>query len=169
MEETVRVYGRPELRHIKVLQKLLDIGADVNVQDFAGRGAYFFRYKMKKRVGDKNRVICFSGKSGSIFRDFWIRYIYILTRSGRVNFRVLILKAVAGSGEGIKKILNRVFVVLAGYTPLHHCLTCNGSIATLEMAKMLIQKGAEVNTVNRDGIMPFYIDIIVDIIIRIIY
>ena len=66
----------------------------------------------------------------------------------------------AGSGEGIKKILNRVFVVLAGYTPLHHCLTCNGSIATLEMAKMLIQKGAEVNTVNRDGILPFYIAIV---------
>jgi len=78
MEETVRVYGRPELRHIKVLQKLLDIGADVNVQDFAG------------------------------------------------------------------------------YTPLHHCLTCNGSIATLEMAKMLIQKGAEVNTVNRFNCTPLF-------------
>ena len=51
MEETVRVYGRPELRHIKVLQKLLDLGADVNVQDFAGRGAYFYRYKVEKSRG----------------------------------------------------------------------------------------------------------------------
>ena len=40
-------------------------------------------------------------------------------------------------------------------TPLHHCMTINGSIATLEMAKMLIMKGAEVNTINRNDIMPF--------------
>ena len=38
---------------------------------------------------------------------------------------------------------------MAGYTPLHHCLTMYGNDLTLKMAKRLIEAGANVNAQNR--------------------
>ena len=73
---TIRVYGQPELLHIKTLKKLIDLGAEVNAHD------------------------------------------------------------------------------VAGYTPLHHCMTSTGNIATFEMAKLLLENGADVNAVNRFGATP---------------
>merc|ERR1719383_696004 len=42
----------------------------------------------------------------------------------------------------------------AGYTPLHHCLTSVGNNATLQMAKVLLKKGANPNAINRFGAPP---------------
>lgn len=43
---------------------------------------------------------------------------------------------------------------LAGYTPLHHCLTCSGNEYTMQMAELLLKNGANVNAVNRFGDYP---------------
>ena len=43
---------------------------------------------------------------------------------------------------------------LAGYTPLHHCLTGSGNSYTMEMAEFLLDNGANVNAVNRFGAPP---------------
>jgi len=43
---------------------------------------------------------------------------------------------------------------IAGYTPLHHCLTCSGNEYTVKMAEFLLEKGANVNAVNRFGNPP---------------
>ena len=41
---------------------------------------------------------------------------------------------------------------LAGYTPLHHCLTSMGNSYTLQMAEFLLDEGgSNVNAVNRFG------------------
>jgi len=42
----------------------------------------------------------------------------------------------------------------AGYTPLHHCLTSVGNNATLQMARILLKKGANPNAINRFGAPP---------------
>eukprot|EP00088_Acartia_fossae_P012815 TRINITY_DN16631_c0_g1_i1.p1 TRINITY_DN16631_c0_g1~~TRINITY_DN16631_c0_g1_i1.p1 ORF type:complete len:495 (-),score=93.14 TRINITY_DN16631_c0_g1_i1:127-1611(-) len=42
---------------------------------------------------------------------------------------------------------------LAGYTPLHHCLSCSGNDYTLQMAEVLLRQGkAQVDAVNRFGV-----------------
>ena len=38
---------------------------------------------------------------------------------------------------------------VCGYTPLHHTTSISQNPITLEMAKVLIQHGADVNQVNR--------------------
>jgi hypothetical protein len=43
---------------------------------------------------------------------------------------------------------------LAGYTPLHHCLSCSGNEYTMKMAEFLLKKGANANAVNRFGDAP---------------
>ena len=43
---------------------------------------------------------------------------------------------------------------VAGFTPLHHCLTAQGNEITFEMAKMLLSKGADPNAQNRFGCPP---------------
>ena len=40
---------------------------------------------------------------------------------------------------------------VAGYTPLHHCLTKFFNTTTLEMAKTLLKRGVDVNAKNRFG------------------
>ena len=40
---------------------------------------------------------------------------------------------------------------VAGYTPLHHCLSQYGNKTTLEIAKILVEEGADVNITNRFG------------------
>ena len=40
---------------------------------------------------------------------------------------------------------------VAGYTPLHHCLTKFFNTTTLEMAKTLLKRGVDVNVKNRFG------------------
>ena len=39
---------------------------------------------------------------------------------------------------------------LAGYTPLHHCLTYSGHEQTMKMAWFLLEAGANPNAVNRN-------------------
>ncbi len=44
---------------------------------------------------------------------------------------------------------------VGGYTPLHLCLSpCNGNDLTLKMARVLLEKGADPNAVNRFGNPP---------------
>lgn len=43
---------------------------------------------------------------------------------------------------------------VAGYTPLHHCLTQYGNETTLQIAKILVDHGADVNATNRFGGTP---------------
>lgn len=44
---------------------------------------------------------------------------------------------------------------VAGFTPLHHCLNpCNKNDLTLKMARVLLERGADPNTVNRFGNPP---------------
>jgi hypothetical protein len=40
---------------------------------------------------------------------------------------------------------------VAGFTPLHHCLTAQGNPVTFKMAKLLLKNGANVNAQNRFG------------------
>lgn len=40
---------------------------------------------------------------------------------------------------------------IAGYTPLHHCLTMYGNTTTLQIAELLVKKGIDVNGKNRFG------------------
>ena len=42
----------------------------------------------------------------------------------------------------------------AGYTPLHHCLTMYGTEETMELARLLLEKGADPNAQNRYGAVP---------------
>ena len=44
----------------------------------------------------------------------------------------------------------------AGYTPLHHCLTCYGNDETMKMAEHLIRAGADVNAQNRFGVTALF-------------
>ena len=39
----------------------------------------------------------------------------------------------------------------AGFTPLHYCVTCSGNSLTVQMAKILLDNGADVNATNRLG------------------
>lgn len=43
---------------------------------------------------------------------------------------------------------------VAGYTPLHHCLTMYGGTRTLAMARVLLEHGADPNARNRFGASP---------------
>ena len=43
---------------------------------------------------------------------------------------------------------------VAGYTPLHHCLTAFGNDLTLKMAEKLVRAGAKVDARNRFGCTP---------------
>lgn len=44
---------------------------------------------------------------------------------------------------------------VGGFTPLHHCLSPrNGNDLTLQMARVLLEKGADPNAVNRFGNPP---------------
>lgn len=45
---------------------------------------------------------------------------------------------------------------VAGYTPLHHCLTAYGNKQTLDMAKILLKSGADPNLQNRFGASPLF-------------
>jgi len=45
---------------------------------------------------------------------------------------------------------------VAGYTPLHHCLTCVSNSVTLRMARELLKAGADPNTKNRFGSSPLF-------------
>ncbi|KAL5255906.1 hypothetical protein ACHWQZ_G011205 [Mnemiopsis leidyi] len=45
---------------------------------------------------------------------------------------------------------------VAGYTAVHHCLTQYGNSTTLEIAKILVKNGADVNAVNRFGCTPLF-------------
>ena len=45
---------------------------------------------------------------------------------------------------------------VAGYTAVHHCLTQYGNSTTLKIAKILVEKGADVNAVNRFGCTPLF-------------
>ena len=40
---------------------------------------------------------------------------------------------------------------VAGYTPLHHCVTCSSNSTTLSMARQLLKAGADPNIQNRFG------------------
>ena len=40
---------------------------------------------------------------------------------------------------------------VAGYTPLHHCVTCSSNSITLSMARQLLKAGADPNIQNRFG------------------
>jgi hypothetical protein len=42
----------------------------------------------------------------------------------------------------------------AGYTPLHQCLTLFGSKQTMAMARVLLERGANPNAINRMGHVP---------------
>ena len=64
--------------------------------------------------------------------------------------------------EGHEKILKKLIELganihakdVAGYTPLHHCLTSVGNSVTLTMARELLRAGADPNTQNRFGCTP---------------
>ncbi len=43
---------------------------------------------------------------------------------------------------------------VAGFTPLHHCVSASGNEATLKMAERLLKAGAKVNAQNRFGETP---------------
>ena len=45
---------------------------------------------------------------------------------------------------------------VAGYTPLHHCLTFSSNPTTWSMAKQLLEAGANPNTQNRFGSTPLF-------------
>jgi len=45
---------------------------------------------------------------------------------------------------------------VAGYTPLHHCVSAFGNCKTLEMAGILIKAGADINAQNRYGWTPLF-------------
>jgi ankyrin repeat protein len=45
---------------------------------------------------------------------------------------------------------------VAGYTPLHHCLTSQANSATLAMAATLLKAGADPNLQNRFGCSPMF-------------
>ena len=45
---------------------------------------------------------------------------------------------------------------VAGYTPLHHCLTSFSNSITMSMARELLQAGADPNTQNRFGCTPLF-------------
>lgn len=45
---------------------------------------------------------------------------------------------------------------VAGYTAVHHCLTQYGNSTTLKIAQLLVENGANVNTVNRFGCSPLF-------------
>ena len=78
--DTEEKYGKPELKHIKILKKLLDLGADVNIHDFAG------------------------------------------------------------------------------YSPLHTCaISATVPFSKFEMAKLLIEAGADLNSTNRSGETPMLV------------
>jgi ankyrin repeat protein len=48
---------------------------------------------------------------------------------------------------------NQTFLV-AGYTPLHHCLTMYGTKTTMAMARVLLDRGADPNARTRFGNTP---------------
>lgn len=43
---------------------------------------------------------------------------------------------------------------VAGYTPLHHCLALYRNDISLEMARLLLERGADPNAQNRFGVVP---------------
>ena len=45
---------------------------------------------------------------------------------------------------------------MAGYTPLHHCLTSMRNHTTLTMAEMLLKAGANPDLQNRSGCSPIF-------------
>jgi len=45
---------------------------------------------------------------------------------------------------------------VAGYTPLHHCLTAYGNSVTFSMAELLLKAGANPNLQNRFGATPMF-------------
>ena len=79
-QPTIRLHGKAELEHLRILEKLIELGADV------------------------------------------------------VNSRDM-----------------------AGFTPLHHCLTGQGNPVTYQMAKLLLENGANPNAPTRFGLVPLTI------------
>jgi len=45
---------------------------------------------------------------------------------------------------------------VAGYTPLHHCLTVHTNLTTMAMARQLLKAGADPNVQNRFGCTPLF-------------
>jgi hypothetical protein len=45
---------------------------------------------------------------------------------------------------------------VAGYTPLHHCLTSSFNVTTMAMAETLLEAGADPNAQNRFGCSPIF-------------
>ena len=66
--------------------------------------------------------------------------------------------------EGHTKILSKLLELganlaardIAGYTPLHHCLTAMATPTTLNMAVLLLKAGADPNLQNRFGASPLF-------------
>ena len=66
--------------------------------------------------------------------------------------------------EGHTQILSKLLELgarlsardIAGYTPLHHCLTAMATPTTLNMAVLLLKAGADPNLQNRFGASPLF-------------
>jgi hypothetical protein len=59
------------------------------------------------------------------------------------------------------RISNTDFIY-KGYTPLHHCLSLYWSPATMALARLLLEHGADPNAKTRHGAVPLYECVISD-------
>ena len=66
------------------------------------------------------------------------------------NGHILILSKLLEMGVDLKA------KDMAGYTPLHHCLTSMRNHTTLTMAEMLLKAGADPDLQNRSGCSPVH-------------
>ena len=53
------------------------------------------------------------------------------------------------------RISNTAFIY-KGYTPLHHCLSLYWSPATMALARLLLEHGADPNAKERHGAVPLH-------------
>ena len=114
--------------------------------------------ELKKRLEMRETLLCV----GAVFHTIIGARSLVPGSEYRYNTEKLHGKA----GMEHMKILNKLLELganvtnlhdIAGYTPLHHCLTSQGNSVTYEMAKLLLSKGVDPNARNRFGVPPLSI------------
>jgi len=172
----------------QLLREMWASGMDMPLQHSAASGfGYFTNWFMSIFLGnyeDFENILKFLPKervkSQLKMRESWMQFsaIFVVVAGARIfwrknlsqqemqTHRAFFTKLDKKHMQILKKLLEVGAEVnvhdVAGYTPLHHCLTAGSNDINLAMAKLLLDHGADPNAVNRFGATPLMECVIVN-------